>query len=313
MASQHVDLDQAVLRLQKKKHVDPAIITVTSNETKSIGPIDQRWEIGSITKVFTALLLAQLQQTRQISMVEKVSSYLPKTLAFPNNFEKITFENLATHQSGLPRLPFGMKLFGKDAMVDPYSVYDEDRVFRAIQETKLKSIPGTGRPRYSNYGFGLLGFTLERVTGKAYEGLLMQEIIAPLGLSSATFTDEGLRQGHSRRQEVGPWHMGRFASMGGLRMSASDLSKFLTASQDKNHSLAPAFAETFKTRYRDKRTAIGLAWNYLKSETFVGHSGGTWGAMTEAYINLNSGNQVVVFGDGNPGTMKLAMKLLDQF
>ena len=152
MASQHVDLDQAVLRLQKKSHVDPAIITATSNETKSIGPIDQRWEIGSITKVFTALPLAQLQQTRQISMVEKVSSYLPKTLAFPNNFEKITFENLATHQSGLPRLPSGMKLFGKDAMVDPYSVYDEERVFRAIQETKLKSIPGTGRPRYSNYG-----------------------------------------------------------------------------------------------------------------------------------------------------------------
>lgn len=313
MAREHFDLNEAVLRLQKKKHFNPAIILVTSSETKSIGPIDQRWEIGSITKVFTALLLAQLQHMGQISITETVASYLPKTLDFPKSFEKITFENLATHQSGLPRLPYGMKLFGRDAMVDPYSGFDEGRIFQAIRETKVKSTPGSGRPRYSNYGFGLLGFTLERVTGKAYEDLLMQEIIEPLELTSATFSDENLRQGHSGKKEVGPWHLGRFKSMGGLRLSASDMSKFLTASQDKNHSLAPAFAETFKTRYRDKRTAIGLAWNYLKSETFVGHGGGTWGAMTEAYINLNSGNQVVVFGDGNPGTMKLAMKLLDQF
>jgi serine-type D-Ala-D-Ala carboxypeptidase/endopeptidase len=311
MASQRIDLEEAVLRLQKKKHVDPAIIVMTPNETKSIGPIDQRWEIGSITKVFTALLLAQLQQTGQISMAETVASYLPKTLELPKNFEKITFENLAIHQSGLPRLPSGMKLFGKDAMVDPYSVFNEERILRAIQETKLKSVPVTGRPRYSNYGFGLLGFTLERVTGTTYEDLLMREIITPIGLSSATFTDEGLRQGHSRKKEVGPWHMGRFASMGGLRMSALDLSKFLTASQDTNHLLAPAFAETFKIRYQDKRTALGLGWHYLKDQKIVGHGGGTLGAMTEAFIDLETDSHVVVFGDGNPGTTKAALALLN--
>lgn len=311
MAREHFDLNEAVLKLQKKKHVDPAIILVTPSETKSIGPIDQRWEIGSITKVFTALLLAQLQHTGRISITETVASYLPKTLDLPKNFEKITFQNLATHQSGLPRLPSGMKLFGIDAMVDPYSVFEEDRIFQAIQETKLKSIPGSGRPRYSNYGFGLLGFTLERVMGKPYEDLLMQEIIAPIGLSSATFTDEGLRQGHSRKKEVGPWHMGRFASMGGLRLSASDLSKFLTASQNKDHYLAPAFAETFQIRYQDKRTAMGLAWHYFKDQRIVGHGGGTLGAMTEAFIDLDKGGHVVLFGDGNKGTAKTALALLN--
>ena len=310
MVRKSIELNEAVLRLQKKKHFDPAIIVVTPNGTESIGPVNKRWEIGSITKVFTALLLAKLHTTGQVSMTETVASYLPKELKLPMNFERITLENLATHQSGLPRLPSGMKLFGKDAMVDPYAVFDEDRIFRAIQETKLKSIPGTGRPRYSNYGFGLLGFTLESVTGKTYEELLMQEIIAPIGLSSATFTDEGLRQGHSGKKEVGPWHMGRFASMGGLRMSASDLSKFLGASQDKNHSIAPAFAETFRIRYRDKRMAVGLAWHYLNKEKIVGHGGGTLGAMTEGYINLETGHHVVLFGDGNPGTLKTALALL---
>jgi CubicO group peptidase (beta-lactamase class C family) len=312
MPSRYVDLNEAVLRLQKKKHIDPAIIVVTPNGTKSIGPIDQRWEIGSITKVFTALLMAQLQQTGHISITDSVYSFLPKTLGLPKNFEKITFENLATHQSGLPRLPSGMKLFGKDVMVDPYSEFNEERILRAIQETKLKSIPGAGRPRYSNYGYGLLGFTLEKVTGKTYEDMLMQEIIAPIGLSSTIFTDEGLRQGHSRKKEVGPWHMGRFASMGGLRMSASDLSKLLIASQDKLHPLAPAFNETFKIRYQDKRTAVGLGWHYLKDQKVVGHNGGTLGARTESWINLESKTHVIVFGDGNPGTMKTALSLLKQ-
>jgi len=306
-----IELNEAVHHLQKKKHVDPAIIVVTPNQTKSIGPIDQRWEIGSITKVFTALLLAQLQHLGKISITENVAKYLPKTLDLPKNFEKITFEDLATHQSGLPRLPSGMKLFGKDAMVDPYSVFDEDRVFRAIQETKLKSIPGSGRPRYSNYGFGLLGFTLERVTGKAYEELLMQEIIEPLALASATFSDEELRQGHSRKKEVGPWHFGRFRSMGGLRLSASDLSMFLSTSQNKDHYLAPAFAETFKIRYQDKRTAVGLAWHYLKDQKIVGHGGGTLGARTEALIDLVKGSHLVLFGDGNQGTTKTALALLN--
>jgi D-alanyl-D-alanine-carboxypeptidase/D-alanyl-D-alanine-endopeptidase len=311
MLSKYVDLDEAVLRLQKKKHIDPAIIVVSPNGTKSIGPIDQRWEIGSITKVFTALLLAKLQHTGEVAMTDSVARYLPGNLNLPKNFEKITFENLSTHQSGLPRLPSGMKLFGKQAMVDPYSIFDEERIFRTIQKTKLKSTPGIGRPRYSNYGFGLLGFTLEKVTGKAYEDLLMQEIINPIGLSSATFTDEGLRQGHSRKKEVGPWHMGRFASMGGLRMSASDLSKFLIASQDKLHPLAPAFNETFNIRYPDKKSAIGLAWHYLKDQKVVGHNGGTLGARTESWINLESKTHVIVFGDGNPGTTKATLALLN--
>lgn len=310
MSDKLFGLEEASIFLKKKKHIEPAIIVATKDGLETIGPIDHRWEIGSITKVFSALLLAQLQHLGQVSIKENVASYLPETLNLPKNFEKITFENLASHLSGLPRLPAGMKLFGRDAMVDPYSVFGEYRIFRALEETKLKSVPGTGRPRYSNYGFGLLGFSLERVTGKAYEDLLMQEIIEPLGLSSASFSDEELRQGHSRKKEVGPWHMGRFAAMGGLRMSAADLSKFLFTSQDKNHLLAPAFAETFKIRYQDKRIAIGLGWHYLKGLRIVGHGGGTLGAMTEAYMNLETRTHVIVFGDGNPGTQKTALTLL---
>ena len=95
-------------------------------------------------------------------------------------------------------------------------------------------------------------------------------------------------------------------------VSPSDLSKFLLASQDKLHPLAGAFTETFKIRYQDKRTAVGLAWHYLLDEKIVGHNGGTLGARTESWINLQSKTHVIVFGDGNPGTMKTALSLLKQ-
>jgi hypothetical protein len=94
-------------------------------------------------------------------------------------------------------------------------------------------------------------------------------------------------------------------------MSASDLSKFLLASQDKLHPLAGAFIETFKIRYQDKRTAVGLAWHYLLDEKIVGHNGGTFGARTESWINLEFGRHVIIFGDGNAGTTKTALALLE--
>jgi len=310
MDKRSVDLNHVVLNLKKKRHINPAIIVSTPEGMETIGPIDQRWEIGSVTKVFTALLLAQLQQSGRISIKEPIASYLPDDLRFPENFQRITFEDLATHQSGLPRLPSGMKLFAKDAMADPYAVFDEERVFQAIQETKLKSLPGTGRPRYSNYGFGLLGFVLERATGRAFEDLILEEIASPLELNSATFSDEGLRKGHSRQKEVGPWHMGRFASMGGLRMNATDLSKFLLSAHNKDHALATAFEETFTVRFRAKKVALGLAWHYFKDEKVRGHGGATYGASAEAWSNLRTKTNVVILGDGNPATTKTAFSLL---
>ena len=305
-----MDLDSASKRLAKARHLDPAIIWTDQSGTQSIGPIDQRWEIGSITKVFTALLLAKLHTSSRLDMATPVAQYLPESLALPANFHQITFEHLATHRSGLPRLPAGMKVLGKDAMVDPYAIFSQERVYQAIQETKLKRTPGTKGPRYSNYGFGLLGFVLGISQDQTYEQLLQSEVLNPLGLASATFTDDGLRFGHARNKEVSPWHMGDLKAMGGLRMTPTDLDQFLVLSQDPNHELSAAFIETFKIRYQAKRSAIGLGWMFLKNNKIVGHNGGTRGARTEAFINLETKSRVVVCGDGNGGTFPVAIDLL---
>ena len=305
-----VDLDLASVKLEKARHLNPTIIWTNQFGTQSVGPVDQRWEIGSITKVFTALLLAKLHTSNRLDMTAPVAQYLPESLTLPVNFHQITFEHLATHRSGLPRLPAGMKLLSKDAAVDPYAIFSQERVYQAIQETKLKRAPGTKGPRYSNYGFGLLGFALGLSQNQTYEQLLQSEVLTPLGLTSATFADEGLRVGHARNKEVGPWHMGEFKAMGGLRMTPSDLDKFLVLSQDPRHELSEAFAETFKIRYQAKRSAIGLGWMFLKDNMIVGHNGGTRGARTEAFINLETKGRVVVCGDGNGGTFPVAIDLL---
>ena len=304
------DLESAGKKLAKAKHIDPAIILTNESGTNSIGPVDQIWEIGSITKVFTSLLLAKLHSTDRIDMATPVAQYLPSSLTLPTSFDQITFELLATHRSGLPRLPAGMKLLGKGAMDDPYAIFTEDRVYQAIQETKLKRAPGTKGPKYSNYGVGLLGFILGLSQGQKYEQLLQAEVLTPLGLSSATFSDEGLRVGHARNKEVGPWHLGELKAMGGLRMTPTDLDKFLALALDPNHELSQAFAETFKLRYQAKRSAIGLAWMFLKDNKIVGHNGGTLGARTEAFINLETKSRVVVCGDGNGGTFPVALDLI---
>ncbi len=109
MARKVTDLESASKKLAKAKHIDPAIILTKPSdtgvmETTSIGPIDQRWEIGSITKVFTSLLLAQLHTPNRIDLTSRVAQYLPSHLTLPVNFDQITFEHLATHRSGLPRI-----------------------------------------------------------------------------------------------------------------------------------------------------------------------------------------------------------------
>lgn len=297
-------------RLDRRGHRDPAIIVTGASGTEAVGPIDVRWEIGSITKVFTAVLLARLHLAGALDMSEPIAPVLPASVTMPPGAGSITFEHLATHRSGLPRLPPGIRLFGRDAMADPYAIFDEARILRALEETRLRRTPGTGRPRYSNFGFGLLGFAMAMAVGRPYEQMVMDEVIAPLGLASATFGDEGLRTGRSRKREVGPWHLGDLSGMGGLRMSPADLARFLHLSQQPGHELAPAFAESFRLRYRGRRASIGLGWMYLERERVRGHNGGTLGAMTEAFADVVSGDHVVVCGDGNPGTMGVALALL---
>ncbi len=130
------------------------------------GPLSL-FEIGSVTKVVTATLLADLVQDGVVAFDDPVAAYLPA--APPVKERPITLEDLATHRSGLPRLPTNMMVKGLTVdRADPYAGLDDERMLQAIRETTPKRAPGL-KFGYSNYGAGLLGYALARATDTTYD------------------------------------------------------------------------------------------------------------------------------------------------
>ena len=126
---------------------------------------DARFEIGSITKTFTALLLADAVVRRRFALDDPVESALPPGLKLRDAADApIRWVDLATHRSGLPRLP--TNLAPQDRR-DPYAGYDEAQLLRFLRDFKPTAARDT-RWEYSNLGFGLLGYALGRAAGSSY-------------------------------------------------------------------------------------------------------------------------------------------------
>ncbi|MEL6215269.1 MAG: serine hydrolase [Pseudomonadota bacterium] len=188
------------------------------------GP-DTQYEIGSITKVFTNLLLAEMVATGAVSDDTTIGDIFGDEIAPLNpDVQKITLLELATHTSGLPRLPVNM-MFSNAA--DPYAGYDAEKLKGGINLTRALQ-PLIKRYAYSNFGVGLLGHALGRVDGEGYRSALKRRILDPLGLEHAAFVIGEDRAVGWRGGEVVPnWTMtDALTAAGGLRASASDLGRF---------------------------------------------------------------------------------------
>jgi serine-type D-Ala-D-Ala carboxypeptidase/endopeptidase len=300
--------------LVKKGHVDPVVAVDCADGRFTAGDIQQRWEIGSITKVLTALLLAQLARRGVVSLGDPITRFLPAGTALAPGLERVTLEHLASHRSGLPRLPPGLGgglAMLRRAPADPYAGFDADRLVASLAEAQLKGTPGDTGVRYSNYGAGLLGYLLGLARGAGYESALTGEVLGPLDMASSTFGDESLRAGRHRGKEVGPWHLAALAGAGGLRSPAADLLTFAAAVASADSPLAAAIAETLRPRGSMGPAKIGLGWFMLGDGALLMHDGGTAGARTEIRVERHSRTAVVILGDGRGGTARAAGMLLD--
>lgn len=171
---------------------------------------DALFEIGSITKTFTALLLADAVLAKTLALTDAVEDALPGIPLRDSQGQPIRWIDLATHRSGMPRLPDNM---APRAATDPYDDYDDARLL-----TYLRGFKAT-RPRdtqwlYSNLGFGLIGYALARVAKQSYPALLTQRVLQPLGLSRTAFSVTGrgpiagLVDGHDAQGRAVPhWHL----------------------------------------------------------------------------------------------------------
>jgi CubicO group peptidase (beta-lactamase class C family) len=194
---------------------------------------DTLFEIGSITKVFTALLLADAVTRGVVALDDPVRKYLPDSVQVPKRGRtEMTLLHLATHTSGLPRLPTNMGW--KDVLDDnPYARYTVDDLYDGLSRCRLKSEPGKNS-EYSNLGGGLLGHILSLVEGSGFEALVKRRICEPLAMYDTTVmltSDQASRlaTGHSGGKAVSNWDMPALAGAGALRSSVADLLRFLAA------------------------------------------------------------------------------------
>jgi CubicO group peptidase (beta-lactamase class C family) len=191
------------------------------------------FEIGSVTKTFTATLLADLAREGVVAFDDPVQRHLPDGVRLPVRGREITLEELASHRSGLPRLPKGLLLpaLTRDRR-DPYAKLDDARLAEAVSATRPRREPGR-KIAYSNYAMGLLGHVLALRAGTSYEGLVRSRICEPLGLRDTWIEiperERGrLATGHTwRGRPTSPWHLAALAGAGGLRSTAADVLAFL--------------------------------------------------------------------------------------
>ncbi len=269
---------------------------------------DTVFEIGSITKVFTSLLLADMVQRRQVSLDDPVAKYLPPTVDMPEfNGHSITLVDLATHTSGLPRLPSNLTF--KDAN-NPYADYSVEQMYQFLSSYTLTREVGS-QFEYSNLGGGLLGHALTRRVDTDYEALVRSWICGPLGMKDTriTLTQEmkaRLAVGHDASLiSVANWDLPTLAGAGALRSTANDLLTFLSANLGITKSaLSPAMAAQLKVRRPTDQPEmnVGLGWlvSAGNSNEIIWHNGGTGGYRS--WIGFDKKTRVGIVVLSNAGT-----------
>ncbi len=213
-----------------------AVISVHTGALSSTAttPPDSRtlYEIGSISKVFTALLLADAVVRGEVTLDTTIGDLLPDDVTLPDNAEKrITLAMLATHTSGLPRIPAELPA---DDYRDPYAGYGDAELWATLRRVTLDYPPGT-KSGYSNLAAGLLGTLLARNARTTYAALLEARITGPLGMKDTVvkLRDELRPRFAPPTTSTGkpwtPWEFKALAGAGGIRSTLADMTIFATA------------------------------------------------------------------------------------
>jgi CubicO group peptidase (beta-lactamase class C family) len=252
------------------------------------------FEIGSITKTFTATLLSDMAQRGEVRLTEPVAKLLPADIAVPSrNGRQITLLDLATHSSGLP--PEATNLPSND-INQPYAGYTAAELYAFLRAYRLPRNPGA-TTEYSNVGEGLLGHALALRSGRSYDELVHERILDPLHMTSSGIDLSAdlrphLVRGHDADGTlVPPFEMGVLAAAGSLRSTIVDMLKFAAANLDTGDGeLQRAIAATHTPRRRFGQAQIGLNW--LDEHGILWHNGGTTGCSS--FIGIDARRQVAV-------------------
>ena len=263
---------------------------------------DTVYEIGSVTKVFTSLILADMIEKGEVKPDDPVSKFLPAAVKVPSrNGRQITLLDLSMQVSGLPRLPDNMKPADP---ANPYADYDAPKLYDFLSRYTLTRDPGE-KYEYSNLAVGLLGHALALRAGMSYEELLRRRIFDPLGMSGTSIT---LSEAQKKRlapgydgslKPVKNWDLDALAGAGAIRSTVNDMLKFVAA----NLELTDTPLKAAMRRMRSLKRAtdmpdveIGMAWHvFTKFDTLIWwHNGGTAGYRSFVGFNPAKKEGVVI-------------------
>ncbi len=309
---------------------DPIFMKYGPQESRTSLNQQSIFQIGSITKVFTGVLLASAVERGECALSEPANNFLPAKLQLPGRGTfPITFQELATHTSGLPRLPpdftfsSALRLIPVD---DPYSTLTEDSLKRGISLCSLKKLESAPFS-YSNLGMGLLGHALSHHAGMSYEALLQRDITSVLGMPDTviTLSEEQKSRFVTGRNSVGketrPWKFAMLEGAGALYSTSDDLHRFLLAQQlDPTTPVLKAMATARQRHAKSNGTdEVGLGWMISNAHMHPSwwHNGATFGHTSFFSFSQEPKFAVVILcGEGfNPLTSKpladeIALKII---
>ena len=281
---------------------------------------DSLFEIGSVTKAFTALILTDMAERAEVQLSDPVQKYLPEGVRMPRRGRAITLEDLATHMSGLPRLPAN---FRPKNPADPYADYTPERLYEFLRGYELTREPGT-KWEYSNLGFGLLGHVLAQRAGNDFETLVRLRLCGALDMMNTWMTvprhlEERLSTGHGEQlQKVDYWRFtDAMAGAGAFVSDAGDLLNFLEAALGRRRTaLAPALGAMLKVRHRVNEQGMGQAigWSTFRlgASEIVMKDGSTYGFASVIAFDAKRGAGIVVLSNSAGGVVDLAQQIFAQ-
>jgi len=261
---------------------------------------DTVFEIGSISKTFTATLLAESVTKKQHALDDPLAKLLPDFTIPSRNGKQITLADIATQHSGLPRLPGNL---APSDPGNPYADYDASRLKAFLARYQLPRDPGASY-EYSNLAFGLLGYALATDAHTDYDTLLKRDILTPLGMrqSGVAFTDTmraHLAPGHDAGGAPAKnWDLATLAGAGAIRSTANDMLRYLRANMGADKTpLVDAMTLAHTPRidaFPDNR--IGLAWmtRTKAGSAIVWHNGMTGGYAAFMGFTTDGRNGVVI-------------------
>lgn len=287
------------------------------------------YEIGSMTKTFTAILTVKLQEEELLSLHDPITKFLPEFEDSDFDKNKITLYHLITHTSGLVEVPkrdYPKHLIKfifrttKGKLFPPRYSMETSEFLKVVSQLELQDNPGITF-RYSNTGVGLIGKILERIADSSYEDLVKDRICKPLGMNDTvihTSEEQNARLAtgylYTGKKAADPINIPAVESAGNICSTVSDILKFLNANLGLTDSdlssvlkycqqntrikpkLNPLMRILPKGKHHPKSFDVGLGWVMLNYDDMqvMGHNGGTEGFSTLMGMNFDKKTGVVV-------------------